>query len=102
LYRGIAFAELGRKQEAIQEYLKGTELNPKFKSFYFRRWLLYGELNEPELAQKDYEAGKAILGEPDETPKRDPRDPLAQHDAEKKRRMLEQADAEIARTHPSS
>jgi tetratricopeptide (TPR) repeat protein len=75
LYRGIAFDELGRKQEAIQEYLKGTEINPKMKSFYFRRWKLYRELNELELAQKDYEAGMAILHEPDETPPHDLRDP---------------------------
>ncbi len=64
LYRGIAFTELGMKAEAITEYQKGTELNPRFKAFYFRRWTLYRELKEPELAQKDFEAGNAIIHEP--------------------------------------
>ncbi len=94
LYRGIALAEMGRKREAINEYLIGSGLNPKFKSFYFRRWLLYRELNETELAQRDLEAGNAILDEPDELRPRDPRDPAVARADEKIRKLMEESRSE--------
>jgi len=91
LYRGIAFAETGRKREAINEYQKGSEINPKFKSFYFRRWTLFKEINEPELAQKEFEAGMAILHEPDDATPQDMRDPAVHRADEKIQELMKKS-----------
>lgn len=89
LFRGIAYAATDRKREAIREYLLGNEVDPKAKSLYFRRWMLFRELGEPELAQKEFEAGNAILNDPEEDPPaRDPRDPHVRYNQEKIEKLM--------------
>jgi tetratricopeptide (TPR) repeat protein len=88
LFRGIAFAELGDRQEAVNEYLKGSAIRPKMRSFYFRRHYLYKEMNLPELAQKEWAAALAIVDEPDDSPLGDPRDPATKRAEEKLHKLL--------------
>ena len=54
LNRGTAYAELGQKERAIEEYSRAIELDPKKTKAYLNRGVAYAELGQMERAIEEY------------------------------------------------
>ncbi|BCX89797.1 hypothetical protein MIN45_P2170 [Methylomarinovum tepidoasis] len=52
LYKGDAFLQLGRRPEALREYLKAIRLRPKFPQAYAKLAKLYQEMGQIDKAAK--------------------------------------------------
>ena len=51
--RGVAYAKLGQHTQAISDYTKTIEFNPKFAETYYNRGVAYATLGKPEEAKND-------------------------------------------------
>lgn len=67
-FRGNALEELGRFQEAIEEFDRAIELVPAGVDAMVNRGLTYRRMGEPERARQDYD--RAIEIDPDSRPAR--------------------------------
>jgi len=56
--RGLAYAELGERKRAIEDYDKAIELNPDFAEAYYNRGIAYAKQQKYNEAIKDFD--KAI------------------------------------------
>ncbi|MFQ5976091.1 MAG: tetratricopeptide repeat protein [Candidatus Hydrothermarchaeales archaeon] len=52
--RGVAYGKSGEYSNAISEFSKAIEINPKYADIYFNRGLAYRELEEYSKAISDY------------------------------------------------
>ena len=52
LYKGEVLAKLGRRQEALRQYLKAIRLKPKFPQAYLKLAQFYEEIRQPDKAVK--------------------------------------------------
>lgn len=55
--RGVAYAELNKHENAIEDYNKAIKLNQDYAEAYYNRGVTYYELKQPERTIKDFDTG---------------------------------------------
>ena len=58
--RGIAYFDLQNYEQAISDYNRAIEINPKYAEAYYNRGLLYQILDETEKANADFAKAKQL------------------------------------------
>jgi tetratricopeptide (TPR) repeat protein len=52
--RGVAYAKKSQYDQAISDYTKALEINPKFAEAYYNRGVAYGRKGQLDRAMEDY------------------------------------------------